>query len=53
MQMTGHKTKSVFERYNIVSKGDLSDASRKLEEFTGTITGTIDPFQKRTLNLSG
>ncbi len=44
MQMTGHKTRSVFERYNIVSDGDLSDAARKLDlaakKLTGTITGT-------------
>jgi integrase len=32
MQMTGHKTRSVFERYNIVSPGDLSDAARKLDD---------------------
>ena len=41
MQMTGHKTRSVFERYNIVSQGDLFDAARRLDQFTGTIPGTI------------
>lgn len=34
MQMTGHKTRSVFERYNIVSQGDLLDAARRLDSFT-------------------
>jgi hypothetical protein len=35
MQLTGHKTRSVFERYNIVSAGDLRDAARRLDEARG------------------
>ena len=33
MQLTGHKTRAVFERYNIVSSGDLRDAARRLDSF--------------------
>jgi hypothetical protein len=33
MQMTGHKTRSVFERYNIVSDCDLVEAAKKLNTF--------------------
>ena len=32
MTLTGHKTRSVFERYNIVSQGDLFEAAKKLDE---------------------
>ncbi|MGE3507459.1 MAG: tyrosine-type recombinase/integrase [Vicinamibacterales bacterium] len=42
MQMTGHKTRSVFERYNIVSAGDLREAAKRLDAATGTISGTIE-----------
>jgi hypothetical protein len=43
MQMTGHKTRSVFERYNIVSDGDLRDAARRLDQvaLTPVTTGKI------------
>jgi integrase len=41
MQLTGHKTESVYRRYAIVSESDLGAGLEKLGQLaTGTIAGT-------------
>ena len=38
MQITGHKTRTVFERYNIVSPADKDSAMQRLAVYLGAQT---------------
>ena len=46
MQLAGHKTRSVFERYNIVSSGDLRTAAVQLSGLTSIQRSEIRNAEK-------
>ncbi len=45
MAMVGHKTEAIYRRYAIVDAGALRDAATRIDNATGTLSGTIGQNQ--------
>ena len=49
MKISGHKTREVFARYNIVDSKDTTEAMRKLNEFYRIEDAKLEKFGTRTM----
>jgi integrase len=45
MSITGHKTDSMFRRYNVSSNGDQRDAMRRQREYLANVKPLPDPAE--------
>jgi len=49
MKISGHRTTSTLQRYNIISEDDLRDAMKKTAEYVSTLpsSSNVIPLEKR------
>lgn len=52
MKITGHKTRAVFDRYNITSQDDIREAMQRQESYLsqGSVTKTVTMAENQSMN---
>ena len=47
MMVSGHKTRSVFDRYNIVSDQDLKEAAKKMQAYHEPLNNKMGTVEQK------